>query len=72
MFIAHEYEKIQQEDGFLEDFFAGSSNKIKTDIVRKWFQQLAECRSSGKLFKLPSDSNLNTILKHILYDDQGL
>jgi len=30
-----------------------------------------ECRSSGKQFQLPSDSNLNTMLKHILYDDQG-
>ncbi|CAF4358782.1 unnamed protein product, partial [Rotaria sordida] len=39
--------------------------------VRKWLKQLVECRSSGKLFQLPSDSNLNTMLKHILYDDQG-
>jgi hypothetical protein len=30
------------------------------------------CRSSGKQFQLPSDSNLNTMLKHVLYDDQGL
>ncbi|CAF3687330.1 unnamed protein product [Rotaria sordida] len=68
---AYEYEKLQCEDGFLEDFFDSSVNKIKTDIVRKWLKQLVECRSSGKLFQLPSDSNLNTMLKHILYDDQG-
>ncbi|CAF1378618.1 unnamed protein product [Adineta steineri] len=55
----------------LQEFFSGSAHNIKTDIVRKWLKQLTECRSSGKQFQLPSDSNLNTMLKHILYDDQG-
>jgi len=68
---AYEYEKLQCKDGFLEDFFHNSVNKVKTDIVQKWLKQLIECRSSGKQFQLPSDSNLNTMLKHILYDDQG-
>ena len=70
--LAYEYEKLQCENGFLEDFFENSVNKIKTDIVQQWLQQLVECRSSGKQFQLPSDSNLNTILKHILYDNQGI
>ncbi|CAF1260196.1 unnamed protein product [Adineta steineri] len=68
---AYEYEKLQSEGEFLQEFFSGSAHNIKTDIVRKWLKQLTECRSSGKQFQLPSDSNLNTMLKHILYDDQG-
>jgi len=70
-YLAYEYEKLQSENGFLEDFFDSSSSKIKTDIVKKWFEKLIEYRSSGKQYQFPSDSNLNTILKHILYDDQG-
>ncbi|CAF2564887.1 unnamed protein product [Rotaria sp. Silwood2] len=68
---AYEYEKIQSEGEFLEDFFSGSAHNIKTTTVRQWLKQLMECRSSGKQFQLPSDSNLNTMLKHVLYDDQG-
>ncbi len=71
-FLAYEYEKLQTEGEFLEDFFSNSTHNIKTDIVQQWLNQLMECRSSGKQFQLPSDSNLNTMLKHILYDDQGL
>lgn len=70
--LAYEYEKLQNDGEFLEEFFSGSSHNIKTDIVRQWLKQLIQCRSSGKQFQLPSDSNLNTMLKHILYDDQGL
>jgi putative hydrolase of HD superfamily len=70
-YLAYEYEKLQSENGFLEDFFDSSSSKIKTDIVKKWLKKLIEYRSSGKQYQLPSDSNLNTMLKHILYDDQG-
>ncbi len=72
LFSAYEYEKLQSEGEFLEDFFSGSAHNIQTDAVRQWLNQLVECRSSGKQFQLPSDSNLNTLLKHILYDDQGL
>ncbi|CAF1402271.1 unnamed protein product [Adineta steineri] len=68
---AYEYEKLQCDNGFLEDFFKSSSDKIKTDIIQKWLKQLIECRSSGKQYQLPSDSNLNTMLKHVLYDEQG-
>ena len=65
--LAHEYEKLQSNSQFLEDFFANSAHPIKTDIVQQWLNQLIECRSLGKQFQLPSDSNL----KHILSDDQG-
>ncbi|CAF1353576.1 unnamed protein product [Rotaria sordida] len=68
---AYEYEKIQGENGFLEEFFQSSVSKVKTDIVKKWLEQLIQCRSSTKQFQLPSDSNLNTMLKYILYDNQG-
>jgi hypothetical protein len=71
LFLAYEYEKLQSKGEFLEEFFSGSAHNIKTDIVRQWLNQLIECRSSGKQFQLPSDSNLNTMLKHILYDEQG-
>ncbi|CAF4093760.1 unnamed protein product, partial [Rotaria sordida] len=67
----YEYEKIQDENGFLEEFFQSSVSKVKTDIVKKWLEQLIQCRSSTKQFQLPSDSNLNTMLKYILYDNQG-
>ncbi len=70
--LAFEYEKLQNEEEFLESFFQSSAKKVQTDIVQKWLKQLIQCRSLGKQFQLPSDSNLNTILKHILYDDQGL
>ena len=69
--LAYEYEKLQSNPEFLEDFFSNSAHNIKTEIVQQWLNQLIECRSLGKQFQLPSDSNLNTILKHILYDDQG-
>ncbi|CAF5131126.1 unnamed protein product, partial [Rotaria sp. Silwood1] len=68
---AYEYEKIQGENGFLEEFFKSSVNKVQTDIVKKWLQELIQCRSSTKQVQLPSDSNLNTMLKHVLYDNQG-
>ncbi|CAF3234835.1 unnamed protein product [Rotaria sp. Silwood2] len=68
---AYEYEKIQGENGFLEEFFKSSVNKVQTDIVKKWLQELIQCRSSTKKVQLPSDSNLNTMLKHVLYDNQG-
>lgn len=70
-FLAHEYEQLQKDEGFLEDFFAGSAEKVKTDLVRPWLEQLMACRASGEHFKLPSDSNLKTILKDILYDEHG-
>ena len=70
-FLAHEYEQLQKDEGFLEDFFAGSAEKVKTDLVRPWLDQLMACRASGEHFKLPSDSNLKTILKDILYDEHG-
>ncbi len=70
--LAFEYEKLQGEEEFLEAFFQSSAKKFQTDIVQKWMKQLIQCRSLGKQFQLPSDSNLNTMLKHILYDDQGL
>ena len=70
--LAFEYEKLQCEKEFLEDFFQSSAKKVQTEIVQKWLQQLIQCRSSGKQLQFPSDSNLHTILKHILYDDQGL
>ncbi|CAF1138664.1 unnamed protein product [Adineta ricciae] len=69
---AYEYEKIQNAYGFLEDFFQNSANKIKTDIVKKWLKKLIECRSSNNQLQLPFDSNLNTMLKHVLYDDQRM
>ena len=69
--LAYEYEKIQNEDNFLEEFFVSSSAKVKTDTVKYWLQKLIECRSSDEQFQFPMDSNLNTVLKHILYDDQG-
>ncbi|UJR34951.1 hypothetical protein I4U23_027729 [Adineta vaga] len=68
---AFEYEKLQCNDGFLEDFFQSSASKVKTDIVQKWLEQLMKCRSLGGQFQLPADSNLNTMLKHVLYDEQG-
>jgi Tfp pilus assembly protein PilO len=70
--LAFEYEKLQGEEEFLEEFFQSSAKKVQSDIVQQWLKQLIQCRSSGKQFQLPSDSNLNTMLKHILYDDQGL
>ena len=69
--LAYEYEKLQSDREFLEDFFTGSVHNIKTDIVKQWLKQLMDCRASGKQFQLPTDSNLNTMLKHILYDEQG-
>ncbi|CAF1002677.1 unnamed protein product [Adineta ricciae] len=68
---AYEYEKLQSDGEFLEDFFTGSVHNIKTDIVKQWLKQLMDCRASGEQFQLPTDSNLNTMLKHILYDEQG-
>lgn len=68
---AYEYEKLQRDEGFLEDFFASSASKVKSDIVRKWLDQLMQYRSLGRAHPLPADSNLNTILKHLLYDEQG-
>ena len=70
--LAYEYEKLQGDGEFLEDFFSSSARKVKSDIVRKWLDQLMQYRSSGHARQLPSDSNLNTILKHLLYDEQGL
>lgn len=69
--LAYEYEKLQSDGEFLEDFFTGSVHNIKTNIVKQWLKQLMDCRASGKQFQLPTDSNLNTMLKHILYDEQG-
>ncbi|CAF3510682.1 unnamed protein product [Rotaria socialis] len=65
------YEKLQSKEEFLDSFLSSSKHNIKTAIVQQWLDQLMECRSSGKQFQLPSDSNLNTLLKHILYDEQG-
>ena len=70
--LAHEYEQLQKSDGqFLEDFFAGSAKKVKTDIVRQWLEQLIARRSSGEASSLPPDSNLQTLLKDLLYDEHG-
>lgn len=69
--LAYEYEKLQSDGEFLAEFFASSMENIKTEIVRRWLKQLIDCRSSGKQFHLPSDSNLNTMLKHILHNEQG-
>lgn len=71
LFLAYEYEKLQSNSQIFEDFFSNSAHKIQTNLVQQWLDQLIECRSLGKQFQLPSDSNLNTILKHILYDNQG-
>ena len=70
--LAYEYEQLQGDERFLEDFFTSSANKVKSDVVRKWLDQLMQYRSSGHVRRLPADSNLNTILKHLLYDEQGL
>ncbi|CAF1225381.1 unnamed protein product, partial [Didymodactylos carnosus] len=69
--LPYEYEKLQNDPLFLQNFFNSSAHNVKTQNVQRWLEQLMECRNSGKQFKLPSDSNLNTILKHVLYDEQG-
>jgi hypothetical protein len=70
-FLAHEYETMQNNRELLQDFFAGSASKVKTAGVRQWLTHLMDCRSTDAPFQLPSDSNLKTILKDILYDEQG-
>jgi len=67
---AYEYEQIQDSDRFLEDFFSNSSNKIQSDVVRQWLKMLIDRRTSKETLSFPSDSNLKTILKKILYNDQ--
>lgn len=69
--LAYEYEQIQDSDRFLEDFFSNSSNKIQSEVVRQWLKKLIDRRTSKETFSFPSDSNLKTILKKILYNDQG-